>query len=276
MNRAGLNLDATRWQSSAVLLAVVPACAIWALTQALLVWPANRAQVLWALGLSTAFAAVVRLARAATTAGSATGGLAASCLYLFVPGERTALWPLFAMLVLTLGASRIGRARKLALGTSEGSRGRSAAQVAANLGAAALSVLLVNRQGQLVAEVAMLAALAEAAADTLASELGEVFGGTPRLMTTWKRVAPGTDGGVTLAGTAAGLAGAAITTVVGVSVLALGARAGAIAFSAATLGLVLDSLLGAVLEQRGWINNDAVNFCSTVAAGGIAVFLANT
>jgi uncharacterized protein (TIGR00297 family) len=270
---------ATSWQSRAVLLAVIPACAIWALTQALLVWPGNHGEVLWALGISTVFALAVRLARAATTAGAATGGLLACCLYLFVPGERTALWPMFAMLVLTLGASRVGRARKLALGTVrifEGRHGRSAGQVAANLGAAALAILLANRQGQVVAQIAMLAALAEAAADTLASELGEVFGGIPRLVTTWTEVAPGTDGGITVAGTATGLAGAAITIAAGVSVLGLGPRAGVIAFGAAVFGLLLDSLLGAVFERRGWINNDAVNFCSTIAAAGIAVLLANT
>ena len=276
MSAAGSNSASTGWQSRAVLLAVVPACAVWALTQALLVWPGNHAEVLWAIGLSTGFAAAVRLARAATTAGAAAGGLLACCLYLFVPGERTALWPLLAMLVLTLGASRVGRARKVALGTAEGLQGRSAAQVAANVGAAALAVLLVDQRGQLVAETAMLAALAEAAADTLASELGEVFGGIPRLVTTWKQVPPGIDGGVTLAGTAAGLAGAAITAAAGTGVLGLGTRAGAIAFIAAVFGLLLDSLLGAVLERRGSMNNDAVNFCSTVAAAALAAVLAST
>jgi uncharacterized membrane protein len=36
------------------------------------------------------------------------------------------------------------------------------------------------------------------------------------------------------------------------------------------LGTLLDSLLGALLERRGWLNNDLVNLLSTAAAGGIA------
>ena len=35
-------------------------------------------------------------------------------------------------------------------------------------------------------------------------------------------------------------------------------------------GLFVDSLLGATAERRGWLNNDAVNFLSTVAAAVIA------
>jgi uncharacterized membrane protein len=42
---------------------------------------------------------------------------------------------------------------------------------------------------------------------------------------------------------------------------------------AATAGLFFDSLLGATVERRGWIGNDAVNFASTGFAAAIALFL---
>jgi len=38
-------------------------------------------------------------------------------------------------------------------------------------------------------------------------------------------------------------------------------------------GLLFDSLLGATLERRGWLNNDMVNFLSTTAAAGFALVL---
>jgi uncharacterized membrane protein len=38
-------------------------------------------------------------------------------------------------------------------------------------------------------------------------------------------------------------------------------------------GLFVDSLLGATIERRGWLNNDAVNFLSTLAAALIATML---
>ena len=66
------------------------------------------------------------------------------------------------------------------------------------------------------------AALAEATADTLASELGEVLGGPPLLLTTLRRVAPGTDGAISLAGTLAGASGAVLVVLVAVFALGLG------------------------------------------------------
>ena len=67
----------------------------------------------------------------------------------------------------------------------------------------------------------VIAALAEATADTLASELGEVLGGPPLLLTTLRRVAPGTDGAISLAGTVAGTGGAVLVVLVAVPTLGL-------------------------------------------------------
>jgi uncharacterized membrane protein len=60
--------------------------------------------------------------------------------------------------------------------------------------------------------------------------------------------------------------------VVLVAALALGLSPGK-AFCAglgAIAGLFVDSLLGATAERRGWLNNDGVNFLSTLAASAIA------
>ena len=46
-----------------------------------------------------------------------------------------------------------------------------------------------------------------------------------------------------------------------------------IALAAAVFGLLFDSLLGATLERRGWLNNDAVNFLSTAGAAVFALGL---
>jgi len=93
-----------------------------------------------------------------------------------------------------------GRAKKERLGTAESRRGRSASQVAANLGVAAIAiqcsraVLVIDSrwfaQTTLSPAFALrmaLAALAEAAADTASSEVGQVFGGLPRMITTCAR-----------------------------------------------------------------------------------------
>lgn len=218
--------------------------------------------------------------RAATAGGAITGALFTMELYLSTPGWRTAIWPLVALLLLTFAATRFGRVRKERLGLAEDRYGRTASQVAANLGVAVLASIPVGFSrlfavpqffSTSVMQLALVAALAEAASDTLSSELGEVLGGEPRLLTTFRRVAPGTDGAISVAGTLAGLTGAAAVAIVASVALSFTLLQTLIVWVAAAVGLFLDSLLGAVFERRGWLNNDAVNFLSTLAAAVLAV-----
>jgi uncharacterized protein (TIGR00297 family) len=130
---------------------------------------------------------------------------------------------------------------------------------------AAISPMLIFAVG--------LAALAEAAADTVSSELGQVFGGRPRMITTLRQVEPGRDGALSLAGTLAGVVAAAIVAAAGTLAFGGSRAMFAVSCAAAIFGLLFDSLLGATLEDRGWLNNDAVNFLSTAGASGFALVL---
>jgi uncharacterized protein (TIGR00297 family) len=198
--------------------------------------------------------------------------------------KASGLVPLFALFILTHIATRAGRQRKAVAGLAEANTGRHTSQVIANLGVAALLaypvgaviVVTVWRGGDFVdpgwiVGVLVLSALAEATADTVSSEIGQAFGGTPFMLTTLRRVPPGTDGAITLTGTLAGVAAAAL--IAGLGVPALGLRPGecVIAFAAGVAGLFFDSLLGATVERRGWIGNDLVNFSSTAFAATISL-----
>lgn len=266
------------WQSKAVLLLFLPlltAHLVLELGQEL----AQRPGIAWtAIAISVGFGAAVFWLRAATAGGAATGALIAATLYLWTPGWRTSLWPLAMLLVLTLFATRFGSHAKEKLGLAEDRRGRTASQVVANIGVAAvcgvpltLVAIFSNEPVSRVWLVAMVAALGEATADTLSSEFGQVLGGEPRLLTTMKRVPRGTDGAITAVGTICGVAGAIIVATVAIPALELSFGEVAIALGGAVLGLFLDSLLGEWVERRGWLGNDAVNTLSTLAAALAAV-----
>ncbi len=180
--------------------------------------------------------------------------------------------PVLAILVLTSVATRAGRKRKEQLGTAEEKHGRGAAQVCANLGFATLvcspgaqSALAGGGLG-LLFTFAAYAALAEAAADTVSSEIGQVLGGQPFMLTTLRRVEPGTDGAISGWGTLAGVLGACIIGTIGAWVLKGNLVTGCVISAGGIFGLLFDSLLGATLERKGWLNNDAVNFLSTASA----------
>ncbi len=283
---ARTNLD---WRSKLVLLLVVPGAA--ALVVLETPWWAEHSPpfAIWTIGLSALLGLVALKVRSATVGAAATGAvITAGLMYstAVVPYEpwRTALIPVLALLALTSLATRLGRAKKEGLGLAENRQGRTAAQVAANLGISAL-VSAEVAQSWLAdsgwfspAEIArgillapMLAAMAEAAADTLSSEIGQVLGGRPRMITTLRSVEPGADGAITLAGTVAGIAGAAIVAGLGSVALRGDTTMFAIGCAGGVFGLFFDSLLGAALEQRGWLNNDLVNFLSTASAAAFAL-----
>ena len=259
-----------RWQSWLVLTAVAPLCAVATLRYAVAAWN-GRTQT--GLVISLALALLVWLAGAATPLAALTGGVITAVLSLAPLSPHSALPPLLALFLLTFSATRFGRAKKQRLGVGEDGRGRNAAQVAANLGIAGLAAAAAL--GHLLpgawCVVVVVASLAEATADTLASELGEVLGGEPLLLTTGRRGAPGSNGAVSVAGTVAGTSGAVVVVLVALFTLELSPHGALSAGVGAIGGLFVDSLLGATAERRGWLNNDAVNFVSTVAASVIAI-----
>lgn len=216
-----------------------------------------------ALAITVAFALIAWLARGVDWGGALAGAAIAFILTSRNLGMFLVLLLVFA---LTLAATRVGSARKQQLRTAEASGGRTASQVMANLGVAALLAALAPTGWPLLT----LAALAEVAADTCSSEIGMALPGKTVLITNWKPVPPGMDGGVSLLGTAAAVVAAAIVAVSGRLLGLVPAHQAAIVLYAGFLGTLADSVLGAVLERRGWLNNDLVNLLSTVAASGIA------
>ena len=115
--------------------------------------------------------------------------------------------------------------------------------------------------------LACLSSLACCCGDTWASEVGSVIGGTPRLITTWRRVLKGTNGGVTLIGTLCSIAGGLIvgisywiTEVIFINLSNTDTQLSPwsqypyviIGASAGLFGSLVDSLLGATVQFTGY------------------------
>lgn len=127
---------------------------------------------------------------------------------------------------------------------------RDAFQVLANGGvfaAAALAGTLVNNA---TLSLVALGALAAAASDTWATEIGTLAGAAPRSIVSLKPLPAGTSGGVTLPGTLASFAGAAFIALVA---LVTNATASPLAVMVGGVaGSLADSLAGAIIQERRW------------------------
>lgn len=221
---------------------------------------ANSQQKLWvALGISVGFALLARLARGVDWSGAAAGSVIA---FILAVRDLRMFWTLLVVFAITFAATRLGSGRKNNIQTSEALHGRTASQVMANLGVAGLIAIVALNGWELLA----IAALAEAAADTSSSEIGMAFPRKTVLLTTWQTVTPGMNGGISLLGTAGGLAGAVVVALAAGFEGLLGAGHLPAVIYAGFFGMLVDSTLGATLERPGRLNNDLVNLLSTAAA----------
>ena len=227
-----------------------------------------------ALALTLAVAALARRIRAVNTTGAIVG-CALTLIMLFTAGIR-AFAGVAAVFALAWASTRFGYQRKQRLGTAEKPSGRSGSQIAANLGVPAAMAALSRVTGVPGAfVVAMVAALAEAAGDTVSSECGQAVAREARLITTWERVPAGVDGAVSLLGTLAGTAAALTVALACAAAGLISVQQVSCAALAGVLGMFVDSYLGALLQRRGKLDNDAVNFLSTLAAAAAGFLCAS-
>jgi uncharacterized protein (TIGR00297 family) len=225
-----------------------------------------------AAAVTVAFAALARLLRGVTSSGAIAGGVVCFALYAFAgPAAFAALVSVF---VLTWSATRLGYSSKSRLGVAERREGRKASQVLANLAVAGVGALLYAVSHRVAFLMAVVAALSEAAADTVSSEIGQARGHAAHLITNWQQVPAGTDGGVSLAGTASVVVAALVDGSVCAVTHLLPWGQSLIAAAAGVAGMLADSYLGALFERRQKLSNDIVNLLSTAIAAGLAIILA--
>ena len=235
---------------------------------------------LWMVPLATSVNAVVAAAgyraRTVRVSGAVCGGLLGTIILV------CAGWQGWVLLLLTFGAavvtSRLGLRRKEQLGIAEERGGRRGAGNAfANTGVAAFAALMAAlTYAHDPALLGFTAALVAGASDTVASEIGKAWGRRTFLLTTLRRVPPGTSGAMSIEGTLAGVASAALLALAAWGLGLVELSDVWVVVAAATVGALVESVLGATLEERGVVNNDVLNFINTSVAAFVAIKVAQS
>jgi uncharacterized protein (TIGR00297 family) len=190
-------------------------------------------------------------------------------------------WPgwLAVVFYLLLGSlvTRLGYRRKLSSGLAEARGGRRGPEnVWGSALVGTLLALLVPAATPPVQALLLLgfaASFAAKLADTFGSEIGKRWGRHTVLITSLGAVAPGTEGAISLEGTAASLAGSGLMALVMLALgLISGWRAGVVVLVVGLLATLLESLIGATLQRRWpWLSNELVNGIQTLLAAALAI-----
>ncbi|MEK6371840.1 MAG: DUF92 domain-containing protein [Acidobacteriota bacterium] len=225
------------------------------------------------IALNTILAVVGYLIRSVDLSGLVAGWFL-GCVVI-VGGGPAMYVALLTFFIIGTASTKLGYARKSAAGLAQEKGGRrGAGHAIANVGVAALCAVACWRGLGLVPLFMGITALATAAADTTGSEIGKLFGKRAFHPLRFKRVPPGTDGAVSLAGTLAGIVAAFLVAAAGTAMAANRLRPGftgsvviakshviAVITTAAFLGSYVESILGSFEVD---IPNDVMNFINTM------------
>ncbi len=241
----------------------------------LLVPPQDSGHWLLALALNAVLISLAQRLPLLTRAGWIHAGVLGTLLW------GTLGWPgwLAVVLYLLLGSlvTRLGYRRKLDSGLAEargGRRGPENVWGSALVGTVlALLVPAAAAPLQALLLLGFAASFAAKLADTFGSEIGKRWGRHTVLITSLRAVAPGTEGAISLEGTAASLAGSGLMALVMLGLgLISGWRAGLLVLGVGLLATLLESLIGATLQRRWhWLSNELVNGLQTLLAAALAM-----
>lgn len=216
------------------------------------------------------FAALAYVLGMVSRDGALGGFVVGAAIYACLGLQGFAILALFVVCGSAL--TRLGYRSKQGRGIAQSRGGRRGARNAlANCGVAVACAFLATLTSSEVFAASFVASLGAAFADTAESEVGQLARRAPRVITTLRKAPPGTDGAVSMPGTLAGIAAAVLTAFLGLAVGLLAEPGAALVVaSAAFLGTVADSLVGALAPRIG---NESTNLLCTFVAATLAFFL---
>lgn len=201
------------------------------------------------------------------------GAVASFAVGAFV-GVFSSINAFFLLTVFTIAgffATMRGFDKKKAEGLQEGQFGERTWKNVLGVGMPPCIAVALEALGVLTPEmfaVMFISTITVAGADTIASEIG-VRDKKTYMITTFKRVEPGINGGVSALGTGVSTIAALLVAILGWFVIT-GSLSPMLLlpFAMGVLGNILDSVFGAILENPGYISK-YTNNCSTALISGI-------
>lgn len=209
------------------------------------------------------------------TAGAAITG-AVIALFVFMGTGYTGVAMMSTFFVLGSLVTSWKIKTKQQLGLAEGNRGtRTASQVIANAGVPAILGIFIYffPLHKDVFGLMMGAAFASATADTLSSELGNLYGGKFYNIITLKKDQRGLDGVISLEGTLFGVAGSFFVGVIFYIGLKASLNSLFVIVIAGTAGNFADSIIGATAERKRLVGNNTVNLLNTMIAALVSLVI---
>ena len=132
----------------------------------------------------------------------------------------------------------------------------------------------LNFANLLFYQIGFAASFAAKLADTFGSEIGKRFGENTYLITSFRKVDRGTEGGVSLEGTIASALGAIVmsSTMLTLSIITTNHQFVIVSISG-FLATISESIIGAKFQEKYKLSNELVNAIQTSIASTIAIFI---
>ncbi len=185
---------------------------------------------------------------------------------------------LFTFFSLCSWASKHRYAWKVTSGVAQENKGRRGSKHAFAKGGVGLvmAVMALLTDTPEIFKIAFVAAFATATFDTISSELGQIYGKRPILITTMRPVPAGTDGAISAEGTLFGILSAGFISAEAFLLQVIDLQSIVIVIIASFVGTTVESVLGATVERRKWVSNEVVNFINISTGTGVSFLIAKT
>ncbi|GLT81072.1 hypothetical protein SLA2020_524780 [Shorea laevis] len=184
--------------------------------------------------------------------------------------------------VIGTGVTKVKMAQKEAQGVAEKRKGRRGpgSVIGSSAAGCVCAFLTVYGVGEAAFSqlwrLGFVASFCTKLSDTVSSEIGKAFGKTTYLVTTFKVVPRGTEGAVSVEGTAAGLLASIILASIGCLMGEINAPEAMVCIIASQIANLGESIIGAVFQEKEgfrWLNNDAVNVINITMGGILAILM---